>query len=843
MKRMFWFYGIILTGIFLIPSSVLAMHSRMYSSSWQCTHCHPNGAATSPQVPCESCHLNSSGGSYSDYSAPEMANHASAVMASTTYGEWESTCLDCHDPHSVNGFDAWHGGIQDPSHVLVDLDVERAVPDGDEYTFQITGTTVHDQEWADPDTWGNKAGPERGLLFVYNNHGKYYFNNVLRATATSITIKNAFTRFPGPPWVNPFHAQLMYGQFIRDEINGTTVDFSSPTAMAYNESGTEVDPTPDGICQVCHTQTLYWRNDGTGTEHYNGERCTSCHDHTQGFKAESGSEPELFDLVVQKTGDGDGLVTSVGSMNIDCGSDCAETYPAGTAIQLTAAEFEGSSFVGWSGACSGTGNCEITMNGNMQVYAEFVLLPSTDPQLTVHTSGDGSVSSGDGLIDCGADATCSATYQQDDSVTLTANSSTQTFMSWTGAEECLGKQFTCTFVMNGDRDISAVFSDLGEPTAETEPNNSAAGAQAVTLDSMIAGYPDAGGGPDWYFVDITGPETVTVRFDIPSALSYERLLHVQVWQDNGDDSDTMLTEVEVTQGDFDFFNVSLPTAGRYYFVVTNTSGQTDFSYELTLLSNTGPFDPAEEEVNDSLAAANVLEFDLTMNGALMRIDDEDWFEVITDVDRTATLVFSGISEDARGDWEVIVYSNGDTPQDQVARLEVKEGSELNIAMPVSGSPYYIMVRDMYRSENSTFYNVTPYRLTVRSNDGQDVPIAEQEPNDTLGLDATDAGALDTSMSGQLFVSSDTDWYRFTGTAGASVRVSFSTMEPSNQALWYFSLHDSAGTQRGGTYGGSAGQNFTYTLPEAGDYYIQVNIPAGFSQYYSSSQYVITVEAQ
>lgn len=49
------------------------------------------------------------------------------------------------------------------------------------------------------------------------------------------------------------------------------------------------DKTYDGICEVCHTQTKYYRRDGTGfVNHsggvnYDGKRCIACHSHSTGF--------------------------------------------------------------------------------------------------------------------------------------------------------------------------------------------------------------------------------------------------------------------------------------------------------------------------------------------------------------------------------------------------------------------------------------------------------------------------------------------------------------------------------------------------------------------------------
>lgn len=77
-----------------------------------------------------------------------------------------------------------------------------------------------------------------------------------------------------------------------------------------------------------------------------------------------------FTLTVSKTGSGSGTVTSSPS-GINCGSDCSEAYGTGTAVTLTASPAAGSTFPGWSGACSGTGSCQVTMDAAKSVTAGF----------------------------------------------------------------------------------------------------------------------------------------------------------------------------------------------------------------------------------------------------------------------------------------------------------------------------------------------------------------------------------------------------------------------------------------------------------------------------------------
>jgi hypothetical protein len=77
-------------------------------------------------------------------------------------------------------------------------------------------------------------------------------------------------------------------------------------------------------------------------------------------------------LTVAKSGTGSGTVTSSPS-GIDCGSTCSATYNENTLVTLTATPATGSTFTGWSGGCTGTGTCTLTMTGNLTTTAIFGL--------------------------------------------------------------------------------------------------------------------------------------------------------------------------------------------------------------------------------------------------------------------------------------------------------------------------------------------------------------------------------------------------------------------------------------------------------------------------------------
>ncbi|MEI6206917.1 MAG: SUMF1/EgtB/PvdO family nonheme iron enzyme [Desulfuromonadales bacterium] len=77
-----------------------------------------------------------------------------------------------------------------------------------------------------------------------------------------------------------------------------------------------------------------------------------------------------FSLTVSKTGSGSGTITS-SPTGISCGATCSASYTSGTSVTLTATPYSGSSFAGWSDACSGTGTCSVTMDTAKNVIATF----------------------------------------------------------------------------------------------------------------------------------------------------------------------------------------------------------------------------------------------------------------------------------------------------------------------------------------------------------------------------------------------------------------------------------------------------------------------------------------
>lgn len=175
-------------------------------------------------------------------------------------------------------------------------------------------------------------------------------------------------------------------------------------------------------------------------------------------------------VTVAKSGTGGGNVDSSDKV-ISCGSKCSSPYNAGTAVTLTAKANSGSTFIGWTGPCTGTGTCTVSVAGSMTLGAQFDAVVSggggsggggggggstgTTATLKVSLGNAGTVTSNPAGINCGT--ACQVAYPKGTLVTLTATPPAgKTFANWSGG--CTGTTNTCTVTMNADTSVKAQFN-------------------------------------------------------------------------------------------------------------------------------------------------------------------------------------------------------------------------------------------------------------------------------------------------------------------------------------------------------------------------------------------------
>ena len=134
-----------------------------------------------------------------------------------------------------------------------------------------------------------------------------------------------------------------------------------------------------------------------------------------------------------------------------CAASCTTTWNAGQPLALTAAPRAGSRLVRWTGACSGSSACNVTVTPSASVGALFA--PASF-RLRVSVSGRGAVRSSTSGITCRP--RCSASFRSFSPVRLTATAAKGwKLRSWSGA--CRGARKTCTVPMSGATNARATF--------------------------------------------------------------------------------------------------------------------------------------------------------------------------------------------------------------------------------------------------------------------------------------------------------------------------------------------------------------------------------------------------
>ena len=117
-----------------------------------------------------------------------------------------------------------------------------------------------------------------------------------------------------------------------------------------------------------HFHLVKWTGDCSGTGACSFPSIAA--NHTVGAEF---AEDAQFALTLNKAGGGNGTVKA-DVAGINCGATCtsqAAKYYTGTEVTLSATPGKGSSLKEWTGACTGSGTCKVTMSAAKTVGAKF----------------------------------------------------------------------------------------------------------------------------------------------------------------------------------------------------------------------------------------------------------------------------------------------------------------------------------------------------------------------------------------------------------------------------------------------------------------------------------------
>ena len=278
----------IITSCFIALAATDAPHNA--SNNVNCGSCHGAGLLNSPfwggtmsyDQLCLNCHKASSG-PYSETNAPLAVTH------SDSNGNALAECRTCHEPHyqkqkTYKNTDANNLYLATGTITLCSYNA------GSGETTLTYSTITYKSGWDAAKLVKKTSDHRRTILFPHVNKLGYNYPIIAvdTPTANTITVKGNACVFPPPTTF-----AVMYGQYIRDVIVIDDIGTSKPVKF-FDRTGTgsyaDGDSTYNGICEVCHTQTDHFMNNGGAPDqnHANvceakGTNCITCHKHSNGL--------------------------------------------------------------------------------------------------------------------------------------------------------------------------------------------------------------------------------------------------------------------------------------------------------------------------------------------------------------------------------------------------------------------------------------------------------------------------------------------------------------------------------------------------------------------------------
>jgi hypothetical protein len=208
----------------------------------------------------------------------------------------------------------------------------------------------------------NGSGTEHGGLEFFTAGAPRAFTLEARSTGTTTASVGGEVNPAG----QETHYAVAYGQasstWCRLGFVGSPEHTTTPEPLGFMDPTFHpVTVTLSGLAPGSEYCAELVAVNGSGTEH--GGRV-------------SFTTTAVHSITVSLAGTGAG---TVGGSGISCPGTCSLNYPSGTHIVLIATPAAGSTFVGWSGPCAGTGTCSVTLSANRQVTATFAANPPPAP--------------------------------------------------------------------------------------------------------------------------------------------------------------------------------------------------------------------------------------------------------------------------------------------------------------------------------------------------------------------------------------------------------------------------------------------------------------------------------
>jgi len=184
-----------------------------------------------------------------------------------------------------------------------------------------------------------------------------------------------------------------------------------------------------------------------------------------------------------------GLINCTRTNNVNTGT-CSSNVNFGTVVTLTAGAGSFSTFVGWTGACTGNAStCQVTMDQARSVGATFTRLTGV-VTFSLTGSGTGGVSVNGTTLCTKTPAQtsvgCNITLDLGTTVSLLAQPGVNTgFVGYSGSL-CSGSSLPCAFTLTGNASVGLAFGPLASIITVSAGANSTGAGVVSTADLSVS---------------------------------------------------------------------------------------------------------------------------------------------------------------------------------------------------------------------------------------------------------------------------------------------------------------------------------------------------------------------
>ncbi len=289
------------------------------------------------------------------------------ASANSPYEWYVYTGVTSGNPRSGTLAASGSGTLAAPGYQVVPL-TPVAVTPGQKFSVVIQLTTPGyaypvpmEYPWTN---YSSKATASSGQSY-FSSNGTFWTDMASSYTNTNVALK-ALSQYAVTATFNGGNGTIFSPNPAYTGVGGSVTFTVAP------DTGYQVDPDVTGDCPT---------GSFTSNDYTTGSISGSC---TVTFSF----APETDRKLTLSVAGADGSISSApvppGGV---CPTDCSQFFSDGAVVTLTPIPAAGAFFSSWSGACSGSGSCQVTMDGAKSVTAIFEWVPNVKNGATGNTHG------------------------------------------------------------------------------------------------------------------------------------------------------------------------------------------------------------------------------------------------------------------------------------------------------------------------------------------------------------------------------------------------------------------------------------------------------------------------